>query len=91
MNCETQHCKACDVWFRNMKDRQLHLQSLKHQRNVGLLPQKPLCSVCNIRVSNLTKHQYTAHHKYQIRKCQGIRIETIAKVPLAETTFTLSG
>lgn len=88
MNCQTQHCIPCDVWFRNMKDREIHLKSQKHQRNIGILPQKPLCTVCNIRVSNLMRHEQTTHHRLQARRCQGIHIETIPKSVVAETTFT---
>ena len=72
MNCETSHCKACDVWFRSMGDRRQHEKSLKHQRNLGLIPPSinHLCSLCNtvIKGSNSKfKHEQTEKHKGRVK------------------------
>jgi len=72
MNCETQHCKHCDVWYRCLADKRQHERTLKHQRNLGLIPPpiNHLCTACNtvIKGSNSKfRHEQTEKHKGRVK------------------------
>ena len=90
MNAETQQCKHCDVWFRSMGDRRQHEKSLKHQRNLGLIPPpiNHLCVLCNtvIKGSNSKfRHEQTEKHKGRVK---GLPAEFVVYTPLQSQSQT---
>lgn len=91
MNVHTQHCKACDVWFRNTKDRLNHEMSLKHQRNLGLIPPALVCPECHLNVRDMTRHLRTRRHRDGKRKYQASQQSAMTISIEAEPAFILSG
>lgn len=72
MNIHTQNCALCDIWFRSMGDRRQHERSLKHQRNLGLIPASinHKCTLCDTIIkggNSKTRHEQTEKHKGNVR------------------------
>lgn len=90
MNIETQQCKHCDVWFRSMGDRRQHEKTLKHQRNLGLIPPQinHICVLCDTIIKGSCskwKHEKTEKHRGKIR---GLPADYIVYRPLQNQSQT---